>query len=43
KSLAKEEISYARNKCRELFGSDVKFRGPKNILDHYHEHVIRRK
>jgi len=40
KSLAKEEILYARNKCRELFGGDIEFRGPRNILDHYHEHVI---
>jgi len=34
-----EEVEYARQKCRELFG-DVRFRGPATIKDHYHEHIV---
>lgn len=39
--LAEEEIEYGRSKCRESFGSNISFRGPKSILVHYHEHVIK--
>ena len=41
KDITNEEKEYGRNKCRELFGKKISFRGPRKILDHYHEHVIR--
>lgn len=44
RSLDEDELRYGRDKCRELFGEDISFRGPMSILAHYHEHVsIRRK
>lgn len=41
KKLTTEEIEYGRNKCRKLFGDKISFRGPRKILNHYHEHVIK--
>ncbi len=39
--LSKKQIEYGRGMCRKLFGEDLSFRGPKKILNHYHEHVKR--
>jgi len=38
-NLTKEQIEYGRGKCRKLFGENISFRGPRKILNHYHEHV----
>jgi len=37
---APEEVEYGRQKCRELFGENIRFRGPQTIRDHYHEHIV---
>lgn len=42
-TLTKDEISYGRSKCHQLFGKNIKFREPRTVLDHYHEHVLKIK
>lgn len=34
------ELQRARRFCKVIFGSDIEFRTPRSIKDHYHEHVI---
>lgn len=35
------ELGHMRSVAAKLFGRDIKFRGPRTILSHFHEHVER--
>ncbi len=40
KNITNLDKMHGRDICIQLFGKNISWRGPRKILDHYHEHII---